>query len=353
MKEAIAETLPASPRETADLLGHEDSERAFLDAWTSGRMAHSWLITGPRGIGKATLAFRIARFVLSSGNGGESALFGDSLPASLAISRGHPIFRRIASGGHADLKVLERVPDAEKGGKMPSDIPVELARTAGNFLSMTAGEGGWRVVIVDSLDELNRHGANALLKVIEEPPANALILLVSHSPGTVLATIRSRCRVLALKPLAEPVIIELLGRHLPDMPAAERLDSARLAPGSVGDALALAQSGGIGLYRSMIALLDSLPRLNIDALHTFADKAGKSEESFRVVARLLSGWLGNAITESARRGNHALVRAAELDRWIELWEKTSQSFERTEAINLDRRQTLLNVFVAVETLCRS
>jgi len=357
MTESAEEAL-LSPRLAVDLAGHRGAERAFLDAWSGGRLAHSWLISGPRGIGKATLAFRIARFALSHGgvpHGGAGAtqgLFADNEALNLTMSPDNLVFRRIASGGHSDLKVLERLPDPAKGGKLPSDIPAELARSVGSFLSLTPGEGGWRVVIVDSLDELNRHGANALLKIVEEPPRNALILLISHSPGNVLPTIRSRCRTLVLQPLSEATLLELLAKYLPDLPKPDRLELARLAPGSIGDALALAQGDGLALYRGMIALLEPLPRMNVEALHAFAEAGGRSEGSLRIVARLLSGWLSGAIARVAR-GEPGLIPTADLDRWIELWEKTNHSFERTEAINLDRRQSLLNAFLAIESLCRS
>ena len=171
------------PRENPELLGHANAERELRAAWDSGRLPHGWLICGPRGIGKATLAFRFARFVLSGGGGVESE--------TLAIDETNPIFRRVASGGHTDLMTLERAYD-EKEQRRRGVIVVDDVRAAGRFLSLTAGEGDWRVVVVDAADEMNANASNALLKILEEPPARTLMLLVCHAPGRLPATIRSR-----------------------------------------------------------------------------------------------------------------------------------------------------------------
>ena len=288
-----------APRLTADLLGHEAAERAFLAAWTGGRLAHSWLITGPKGIGKATFAYRIARFVLSGGGDG-GGLFGGP-PESLRVDPGHPVFRRVAAGGHADFKSVERGWSDDKKNRLRSEIVVEDVRGVGAFLSLTPAEGGWRVVIVDAADEMNRSSANAILKVLEEPPRNALLLLVSHSPGRLLPTIRSRCRRLALGPLEDSLVVTLLRRRLPDLAEADARAVARLAEGSIGRALGLAAQGGLDLYREMVALLSAVPGMEAAALHGFADKVGRGEETFRTVADLLTWWLAAAARAGAGR----------------------------------------------------
>lgn len=352
-----------SPRTATRLVGHEVAERAFLDAWVSGRLAHAWLICGPRGIGKASLAYRMARFVLSGGGDG-GGLFGGP-PESLDISSDHPVVRRVASGGHADLKVIERGWADDKKTKLKSEIPVDEVRGVGGFLSLTPAEGGWRVVIVDAVDELNRSGANAILKILEEPPRNALLLLVSHSPGRLLPTIRSRCRRLPLKPLSDQQVVALLLDHRPDLDQSDALAIARLAEGSIGKALALDAEGGLTLYREMVGLLSGLPRLNVAALHAFGEKVAKGEDSFRTVSELFAWWLAAAATRSGR-GNRAqaevvpgeaalqqrLVASAGLDRWVEVWEKTCHWFSRTDAVNLDRKLVVVNAFLALERLGR-
>ncbi len=353
-----------SPRTTTELLGHESAERAFLDAWSSGRLAHAWLICGPRGIGKATLAYRIARFVLAGGGEGGGGLFGGP-PDSLAIGPDHPVFRRVASGGHADFKVVERAWTDDKKNKLKTEIAVDDVRGVGAFLSLTPGEGGWRVVIVDAADEMNRSSANAILKVLEEPPRNALMLLVSHSPGRLLPTIRSRCRRVSLTPLPEASVVELLSRHRPDVPAADAQAIARLAEGSIGKALALAGLGGLDLYREMVGLLSGLPRLDVPALHAFGDKVARGDDSFRTLSELFAWWVARAAAVAGRCGadkgevmageaalQRRLVDTAGLDRWVEVWEKITRLFERADAVNLDRKQIVLNAFLALERLCR-
>jgi len=349
-----------SPRTTTQLIGHQAAEHAFLDAWNSGRLAHAWMICGPRGIGKATLAYRIARFVLSGGGGG--GLFGGP-PDSLDIGADHPVIRRIAAGGHADLKVLERAWTDDKKTKLRTEIAVDDVRTVGGFLSLTPAEGGWRVVIVDAADEMNRSSANAILKVLEEPPRNALMLLVSHSPGRLLPTIRSRCRRLMLKPLANDQVQGLLQASKPDLAPEDAAAISRLAEGSIGKAMALEAEGGLGLYRDMVGLMAGLPRLDVQSLHEFGDKVARADESFRTVTDLFCWWIARAAT-AAGRGDMAevvsgeaalqnkLVSAAGLDRWVELWEKTTHLFGRADAVNLDRKQVLLNAFLGLERLCQ-
>lgn len=353
--------LSARPRDTSELLGHEAAEHAFLSAWNGGRLAHAWLITGPRGIGKATLAFRIARFVLSQGHASRGAALFQSAPDSLAMGPDHAVFRRVASGGHADLRIIDR--ESETSSK--TRISVESVRGIGSFLSLTPAEGGWRVVILDALDDLNQNGANALLKILEEPPADALILLTCHSPGRVLPTIRSRCRRLALKPLSQTNVIELISRRIPELPPADAQALAHLSEGSIGKALALQEEGGLELYGEMLDHLAKLPSLDVQGLHRFADRLGRDQASFRTLGELFASWLARAIGAAGGSGGVQAATPNEiaasshvggstgLDRWLDLWEKTCRSFERAEAINLDRKQVVLSAFLAVQRLCRA
>lgn len=352
------------PRDNPELIGQDAAEKSFLQAWDSGRLAHAWLITGPKGIGKATLAFRIARFVLSGGGGSSGpGLFGDAPPASLKMSPEHPVFRRISSGGHADFKLIERGWSDDKQTKRKSEITVDDVRDVGGFMSLTPAEGGWRVVLVDAADEMNRNSANAILKVLEEPPKKALMLLLGHSPGRLLPTIRSRCRRLTLPPLDPDTVVELLRRHHPDMAAAELQGLAALGEGSIGRALALHEQGGMDLYGSMVGLLNGLPKLPGSALHDFAEKIGRQADSVSLFGELFTGWLaqsarraagGRGVEVVAGEGDlqRRLVSRIGLERWTALWERISALFDRADAVNLDGKQVILNAFLAVEKACR-
>ncbi|MBL4690687.1 MAG: DNA polymerase III subunit delta' [Rhodospirillales bacterium] len=369
-----------SPRENPDLHGHEEAESVLKDSFDAGRLAHAWLISGPEGIGKATVAYRFARYVLSSGaavpdSGSPAGLFGEDLveapqqtQGALYVAPGHPVFKRIAAGGHSDLKSVERTIN-EKTGKLRTEIVVGDVRSVGNFFHHTAGEGGWRVVVIDCADEMNVNAANAVLKVLEEPPAKALLLLVSHNPGRLLPTIRSRCRILALQPLAPASVASLVRNWKPDLSAEDTRSLATLADGSPGRALALAGEGGLEIYRDMTALLESLPRLDVVALHAFGARLGKSgaDDAFRTASGLLQWWLARMILAAAGGGRQTvsamtdaeqalmdrLGRAVSLDRWFEVWEKINRLLVRTDQINLDRKQVVLNVFLTLENAVRS
>src|SRR5476651_414688 len=180
------------PRANPILLGHEAAERTLLDAMHFGRMHHAWLITGPEGIGKATLAFRFARRLLAGLGGGDS----------LALDPFHPVFRRIVAGGHADMLTIERAYD-EKTKRLKRDIAVQDVRAINAFMALTPAEGGWRVAVVDGAEDLNQASANALLKILEEPPSRAVLILVCSAPGRLPPTVRSRCRHLRLSPLTD------------------------------------------------------------------------------------------------------------------------------------------------------
>jgi DNA polymerase-3 subunit delta' len=356
------------PRANPDLLGHAAAERQFLASWRSGRLPHGWLITGPQGIGKATLAYRIASYVLSGG-GGEAdggGLFGDAAPAeNLHVDPESPVFRRIAASGHADLLTIERaftsdkdIDDDPRARERATVIRVDDVRKAGGFIRMTPAEGGWRVVVVDAADEMNQNAANALLKMLEEPPDKALILLVNHAPGRLLPTIRSRCCRLRLEALDDADVATLLARYMPGLSAEDTAALVRLGEGSIGRALALADQGALALYRDMAGLLAQLPRPDTAALHAFGDRMARrgQEEAFTTLGGLLNWWIARMIRDGARGAAPDAVVAEEegcaarlyaagrLDRWLEVWEKTTRLFDQTDRLHLDRKQVVLNVF---------
>lgn len=359
-----------SPKTTPDLFGHEEAENTLLETYNSGRMHHAWLITGPRGIGKATLAYRFARFLLKHGKtgGGDAgdSLFGDALPSvepdNLYVSPEDPVFRRVASGGHGDLMVIEREFD-DKKNRFKGQIGVDRVRGVGSFLSKTSAEGGWRVVVIDAADEMNRNSANAVLKVLEEPPEQAVLLLLAHNPGRLLPTIRSRCRTLVLNSLSDEVIVDLMAKYAPDSSAQDAIGLAKLSEGSFGRALSLHDEGGLDLHGELIDLLSTLPQLDVEALHKLGDKMARAgaDDAFRTLGDLLRWWLGRLISQGARAKTSGLGLSAEedalmvrvlqsgnLDTLMDVWGKIGLLFDQAQSGNLDRKQAVLNSFLALE-----
>lgn len=348
--EATPSASVPPPRANPDLLGHQAAEARLERAFARGRLAHAWLIAGPRGIGKATLAYRFARHVLAHGIAqvapAELSLFGapekskGAGEGSLHLDPAHPVFRRVAGGGHADLFTAEPGIDEKKGARR-SEIVVDDVRGVGHFLSLTPAEGGWRVVVVDSADEMNRNAANAILKVLEEPPAKALLLLVSHNPGALLPTIRSRCQRLVLKPLVEADAVRVLGPLLPALSANEVAELARLAEGSPGRALELADEDGLALQRELDALLGRLPELDGVALQRLGDRVGRSgaEATFRIAAEILCRWL-------------ARLAIGDPGRWLDTRDRIEGLLGRVEGLNLDRKAAMMDAFFLARVAAR-
>lgn len=352
-----------------ELVGHEAAERAVLDAWKSGRMPHAWLLTGPRGVGKATLAFRIARFLFAQGapgGAGSGGLFAEAQPTpdSLAVDPESALFRRVVAGGHADLRVLTKGMLDERRKPTPTIINVHAARRAVEFTYRTAAEGGWKVVIVDAADDLNPASGNAILKALEEPPPRAMFLLVSHRPALVLPTIRSRCRKLVLEALPEGAVIDLLGRLVPETTAADRPRLARLSEGSVGRAIDLWEAGGLDLYRTMLELLKEAGEPDWLRIHQLGDRLARrgAESEFETFCDLLDRWLMRAIAGAAAgdvavpdivagEGEAArkLVRPETVGRWLDVRTRTAHLLASANPpANLSRKQVLLGAFMTLE-----
>ncbi len=337
------------PRETPDIVGHQDALAEAADAIASGRMHHAWLISGPKGIGKATLAYRVARTLLRNGVGG-------SVPSDLAIATDEPVFHLLKALSHPDFLLLRRPVD--KTGRIQSVLPVDVARKAVDFFALSAGEGGWRVCIVDSVDDMNIPAANALLKILEEPPKNSIFLLISHSPGRLLPTIRSRCRKLMLSPLNDSDLAHIVTSHFPELVGDELKLSAMLAEGSPGHALALVRDGGLDQFRELITLLTPLPQLDLAALHALGDRLSRvnAGQSYETMMQLLTTWLARMIRSGAAgampedrvAGEAALMQrllaTAPLDQWTEVWENINTLLRRAESVNLGRKQVILSIF---------
>ena len=323
------------PRLTHELFGHAEAEQTLLDAYRGGRIPHAWLIGGESGIGKATLAYRMARFVLAYP---DPAMPAVQKALSLAVPPDHPVARRIAGQAHSDLLVLRRVIN-EKTGKLFTVTRVEDVRRSVPFFGSTAGEGGWRVAIVDPLEDLNRAGENALLKVLEEPPPRALLLLVSHAPGRVLPTIRSRCRSLILRPLAAEDVARAATAAMGEGASAEDIRAAATAAdGSVGRALMLLEGDALELRQQVTGLLDRLPELDPRALHALGEEiAGTQAETLAAFMDAVNAWLSGLI----RSGPPERARLA---RVADVWANVNRAMRAAEAYNLDRKPLVFSVF---------
>ena len=326
---------PPLPRETAVLYGHAEAERALLAAYRGARFPHAWLIGGPAGIGKATLAYRMARFVLAHPDPGVPTV---QTATSLHVDTDHPVARRVAAQAQGDLLVLERTIN-EKTGKLRQDIQVDDVRRTVTFFGSTAGEGGWRIAIVDAVDELNDEGKNALLKILEEPPRRAVLLLVSHSAARVLPTMRSRCRALALRPLEAADVARAVAAATGGRPDAANIAAASAAAdGSVGRALALLDGDAFDLRNRTITLLETLPAVDARALHALGDQLyGVDAAPLATFVDTVNAWLSARLSA----GEQAPARLARL---AEAWEKVNAAARDAEEYNLERKPLVFNVF---------
>lgn len=349
------------PRETAALIGQDIAEQEFLHAYNAGRLHHGWLITGPKGVGKATLAWRIARFLLSQPADGGDGLFGaPEAPTSLDPVAGHPALARIQALSDPALFLLRTPWDADKK-RFKQGITVDEVRKLKSFFQMSAADGGWRVVIVDAADDLNTNAANALLKFLEEPPARTTILLVSHQPSRLLPTIRSRCRALKCRPLAEQDLSAALSQAGYRVEA----DSALLgilADGSVGQAIRLAELGGPDAYRALMNLVGQSPRMDRQAAIALAEKmTGRNNpESFDLMvdlvdillSRLSRAGIGAALTTSLLPEESDMVRRLcsgphAARKWASLQQELGANARRAHAVNLDPAALILDTVLRI------
>lgn len=358
------------PRSTYELIGQEAAEQEFINSWKTSRVPHAWLFSGLEGIGKATLSYRIARFVLSEQNKRETqiaSLFGEQMaevPENLFVNRELPHCRLIETGAHPELRVLEPGWINPKTGRASQKIVIDQVRESTAVTNLTTT--GWRVIIIDPVDAMTINAANALLKNLEEPPMQTLFLLVCHSRGRLLQTIKSRCRQVNLRPLAtEQVKTFLSGTLGKTDPSIDGI--AVLSRGSIGRALQLALGNGYAIYEAFFRVVSSLPQLNIESVNALSDLASKKKEegggNFPMLADLISDWIASvillAVTDSAEteviKGENELKLrlfkgGASLNRWFEVWEKTSDVLRGVEKLNLDRQQVLFECFSMLATV---
>lgn len=347
------------PRETARVIGHQAAQADFLASFNAGRLHHGWLITGPRGLGKATLAWKLARFLLATPED-DGGMFAPPPPETLDIPADHPVARRIAALSEPRLYLLRRgLNETEKAPAQ--DILVKEVRKLKEYFGLSAADGGRRVAIVDCADDLNVAAANALLKLLEEPPAGVTFLLIAHQPSRLLPTIRSRCRELRLSPLPPDQLAAALDQAGIAVEDAQPL--AELAGGSVGEAVRLTQGAGLALYEDLITLMAALPRMDRGKLLALAESgAGKGHEAqFDLLVTLLdlalarlarAGTLGVTPPEAAPQEAQVLARLSPdpwaARHWADLAQSLSARARRGKAVNLDPAALLMDMFLQIE-----
>ncbi|MBO0662824.1 DNA polymerase III subunit delta' [Jiella sp. MQZ9-1] len=317
------------PFVTSRLIGHGEAFGAMREARASGRLHHAWLLQGPVGIGKATTAFAFARLLAGAAEHEDNA-------ATIAFSADDPVFRQIAIGSLPGLIHITR-PVVERGSGFRTQITVEEVRRLGRFFHATASSGNWRIAIVDPADDLNRSAANALLKLLEEPPARSLFLLVNHTPGRLLPTIRSRCRVARFEPLRDDEVVAALrgtGQALDDGEAASLVKAAE---GSVRQALMLATHGGVEIEQALATMLGAA-QIDLNGFHSLVDSLTLKgrEASFELFLSALLGAIARLSEHHVAAG--ALGPGAA---FAELWQAESRRIGEAAAFNLDRKQMAL------------
>jgi DNA polymerase III subunit delta' len=311
--------VPWHPRFAAEVKGHSSCLKQFSEAFTAGRPHHAWLLTGPMGIGKATLAYKLAAHVLASG-------------ANEAQAK-----RWITSRAHPDFGLLERSFNDSKPKRLRSEISVEDVRRFSGFFERTASIGGWKVGLVDCVDDLNSESANALLKLVEEPPVKSLLLLICHNPGKALRTLRSRCLRLPLNALSEAETSTIVANlPLEPKPSAEaQARAARLSNGSPGLALQLLNSTGAKAFDQYVASTRRNAGLHSSIASQFSTRAAAVAD-FDVFMDLLLDWL------AGQAAHHASRRLADLHSQLTLKASIAKGY------NLDRRIAVLETLTLLE-----
>ena len=348
------------PRQTAHLLGQSAAEATFLAAYNLGRLHHGWLITGPRGVGKATLAWRLARFLLATPD--TDGMFAPPPPTNLDIPANHPVHRRTLALSEPRLFLLRR-PWDDKAERLRAEITVDEVRRMKSYFALSAADGGQRVAIIDAVDDMNTNAANALLKLLEEPPARVTLLLISHQPARLLPTIRSRCRELRVTPLSPADLSDALTASGGEVAPDDRIPLAELAGGSVGAAFEMTNLDGLKLYSALIRLFTTLPRLDRPMALAVAEQGAKkgAEAQFDLIVTLIDLFLSrlaragtlSQLPPEAARGEQALIERLSptpqaARQWADLAQTLGNRARRGRAVNLDPAALLLDMMLKID-----
>jgi DNA polymerase-3 subunit delta' len=309
------------------IVGQERAIEQFASAWEGRKLHHAWLLAGPRGVGKASFAHAAARRVLADAAGPPSELPG------IETSDDHPMVKLVEAGSHPDMRWLERL--ANDKGNLNRNIKVDQIRELAEFVSLSAAMSPWRVIVVDSADDLERSAANALLKMLEEPPANTVFFLVSHAPGRLLPTIRSRCRVLHFDALGDDAMTAIVEEHSPALSAAERMRIVGMSFGSAGRALAFAELGLAKLEEAAVAILRQGDPTNARR-SDLASELGRKGSADRYAAFLE---LAPSLIAREARG----LRGAALERALDAYAKSRELAALAPRVSLDAAATVFQM----------
>lgn len=347
---AETETVDILPKNNSYLLGQEKAEQVLLEAWKNNSLHNSWLISGIEGIGKATLAFRFARFLMAADVQKKEQY------TSLEVSENNPVFKLVVNNAHPDLKIIERdytdtdrrkIMKAIKEGEQLSDeelkglkksafIRVDDVRTINEFLTKRSADNNWRVVVVDSIDDMNPASANAVLKVLEEPPYKTVIILISHNPNKLLPTIKSRCAKLQLPPLADNHVASLLRRYRPALAEKAVQSLVEIASGSIGKAIAYVDNAALTKYDDLCKIVYAKNKFSIADLLKFCDSAVSDEDNYYLIQELVLKF----IADNVKNCEHPEELAG-------AWDNAIRVFNETERLNLDKKQALINIITNV------
>ena len=337
-----------TPQNNFFLLGQEDAEKAVLEAYKNNKLHNSWLISGEKGIGKATFAYKFARFLLSDKKGTASLNTSpDSLSNKLITSSSHPDLKYVERDYiKTDRdKIIKAIKNGEamnetelQGLKKSAVIKVDDVRAINEFMSKKSSQDGWRVVIVDSIDDMNASAANALLKTLEEPPVKSVIILISHNVGKLLPTIKSRCSKLVLRPLADNVVVSLLRRYRPTLSEKEINGIAKISSGSIGKALTYADGGALKVYDELQKIIFSGKNFKLDNLLDWVNNAVADAETYNLAQELILKFCSDNI-----------AGCRDVEEMALLWENAVRVFRQCDSLNMDKKQALLNI---VAKLCK-
>jgi len=353
MSEKKEKNIP--PKWNNYLLGHKEAEDVFLNAWKNSGLHNSWLICGEKGIGKATFAYKIIKFLLSADENNKETY------DTIKFDINNPIVKQIEEDACYNLKLIERdfvdedkrkiIKAIKEGNPLNEDeltnlrksavIKIDEVRTINEFMAKTSYDNNWRIVLIDSIDDMNVNSANALLKVLEEPPAKSLLILISHRPDRLLPTIRSRCNKLNLKPLEASDIAVLLRRYRPELSEAEVKKIAAMSDGSVGKALVYADNNFLKYYDDLSRIIFSGLNFKINEMLEFADFAAAEDENYMLAKDVILRFL----SENIKGGE-------KVDALLEIWQDAIKMFEETSKINMDKKQTIIAIVYRICNIMR-